>query len=91
MNFSDVDTSKLSFTDIKTDTWIAQVAQKAFSLGITSGYEDGTFRPDANISRIEAVKFVLKLKQVPLSEAPSSFTDVDIPWMIPYANTALNQ
>lgn len=47
------------FTDIQGDIYAAQIARAA-QLGITSGYEDGTFKPLNTISREEAVTLVME-------------------------------
>lgn len=47
------------FTDIQGDVYAAQIARAA-ELGITSGYQDGTFKPRNTISREEAVSLVME-------------------------------
>jgi hypothetical protein len=57
------------FPDVATGHWAAQYIAKAKELGWTNGYANGTFQPDRNINRVEALKIIL------LSHfAPSSFT-----------------
>lgn len=45
------------FNDI-SDSWAADAIRAAASMGLIDGYPDGSFRPDAPISRAEAVAIV---------------------------------
>lgn len=47
------------FPDVKAE-WFAPAVCKAREEGIVSGYEDGKFHPERNVSRAEAVKIVLR-------------------------------
>ncbi len=47
------------FTDVK-DEWFAKYICEAKNKGYVSGYPDGTFKPDLNISVVEASKIVVK-------------------------------
>lgn len=40
-----------SFSDVPQDAYYAQAVQKAYALGIVTGYPDGTFRPNDPITR----------------------------------------
>jgi sugar lactone lactonase YvrE len=42
-----------TFTDVSPDDWFYQVVETAVHAGIAKGYSDGTFHPDAPISRQE--------------------------------------
>jgi hypothetical protein len=50
------------FKDLSDDAWYYNYVLKAVELGIVQGYSDGTFRPNANISRAEASKILVKLR-----------------------------
>jgi hypothetical protein len=52
-----VNPKDLPFTDIK-DAWYLPYLAAAFEKGYTEGYPDGSFRPDAPVSRAEAVKML---------------------------------
>lgn len=50
------------FTDHdKISNWAREYVYLLFSKGYVSGYEDGTFRPDALITRAEAVKIITNI------------------------------
>ncbi|MCD7947824.1 MAG: S-layer homology domain-containing protein, partial [Oscillospiraceae bacterium] len=44
-----------TFSDVSADDWTAGYIAAAADRGLMSGYSDGTFRPDASITRAEAV------------------------------------
>ncbi|WP_379135820.1 S-layer homology domain-containing protein [Paenibacillus sp. sgz500958] len=46
-----VSTTKVDFTDVKDTSWFAADARSAALLGLVQGYADGSFRPDAPITR----------------------------------------
>ena len=46
----------LSFGDVRPDDWFAGIVNQAVRLRLIDGYEDGTFRPAASITRAEAAK-----------------------------------
>ncbi len=74
-----------SFADLE-DHWAKAAIERAVGLGIVNGYEDGTFRPDAEINRAEFTTLLSRtLKLVPSTEE-LSFTDLEnIPeWVKPH-------
>ncbi|WP_079913839.1 S-layer homology domain-containing protein [Paenibacillus sp. 32352] len=48
------------FTDVKSDAWYASTVATAAKAGIIDGYEDKTFRPDAQITREELAAMVIR-------------------------------
>ncbi len=46
------------FPDVPADKWYALYVEAAKELGLINGYEDGTFRPEQNITRAEACTIV---------------------------------
>jgi hypothetical protein len=54
---------KLSLTDI-AGHWAESNIKKLVSLGAISGYPDGTFRPNNNITRAEFVTVLVKAFQI---------------------------
>lgn len=70
--------SSLSFPDVEKDYWAAEAIQHAASVGIISGFGNGTFRPEQPITRAQAVVMLNRLfERGPLNgvEKPT-FTDV---------------
>lgn len=51
--FMDDTTITKSFTDVKSNTRFFSSIQKAYSNGLITGYPDGSFRPNATITRAE--------------------------------------
>ncbi|MBY0217676.1 DUF4073 domain-containing protein [Paenibacillus illinoisensis] len=70
--------SSASFTDVSTDSWAAEAIAYVQSAGLMTGYTDGTFKPDSQLSRAEAVKVLNVLfKRTPAAGTGSqSFSDV---------------
>lgn len=52
---------KQRFTDVPPGHQFYELIQMAATLGITGGYPDGTFRPDAPITRAEALAFDMRV------------------------------
>jgi len=48
----------VSFTDVKETDWFYQAVAAAVNVGYCNGYEDGTFKPSATISRAEAAVMI---------------------------------
>jgi uncharacterized repeat protein (TIGR02543 family) len=67
------DTGVTSGTSVFTDIsghWAEAEIQRAAALGWIEGYEDGTFRPDRNITRAEAITLINRvLCRIPESES----------------------
>lgn len=57
--FSDVMQSAL-FTDVENSSDIASAVQFLKDHDVIGGYPDGSFKPDNVVSRVEALKFILK-------------------------------
>ncbi|WP_240414707.1 S-layer homology domain-containing protein [Paenibacillus periandrae] len=49
-----------TFKDVKSDAWYASAVATATYAGIINGYEDNTFRPDAQITREELAAIVIR-------------------------------
>ncbi len=48
-----------SFEDVDPSEWYAAAIAKAKKLGWTEGYDDGTFKPNSEVNRAEALKMIL--------------------------------
>ena len=67
--------SENPFDDVSKNHWGAPYIQKAKSLGILSGYADGTFRPDSQINRVEALKILLLASDLDIKGGSMNFPD----------------
>ena len=65
-----------SFTDVAYDKWYNNAISTMANAGIIEGYPDGTFRPDAPITRAEFAAIASRFSQTPLT-TKTSFTDVE--------------
>lgn len=62
-------------SDIK-EHWAKDYIENLLKIGVVSGYDDATFRPDERVTRAEFVKMVTKLFDIK-SEETMQFTDVN--------------
>ncbi|MBQ7574810.1 MAG: S-layer homology domain-containing protein [Clostridia bacterium] len=76
-----------AFSDVAVKAWYKNVIDKAFTAKYASGYDDGTFKPEANITRCEAAVAICKAFGGDI-DGEMSFTDNDkIPaWAKDYIN-----
>lgn len=44
-----------NFSDVPSDFWAASAIQKATQMGFIAGFPDGTFRPNQNLTRVQAM------------------------------------
>ncbi|MBP1762038.1 MAG: hypothetical protein H6Q64_1580, partial [Firmicutes bacterium] len=64
-----------NFSDTR-GSWAQQTINELFRYAVVSGYSDGTFKPDQNISRAEAIKMINRmLYRGPLTNVEASFPD----------------
>ncbi len=57
-------TAEISFSDVAAGDWYADSLAKCVAQGVIGGYEDGTFRPDNNVTREEAAAMFQRAYQV---------------------------
>ncbi len=93
------------FTDVMNESFVGESEDVAFRrqviytsvhFGVTSGYGDGSFKPNANVNRAEAVKILILAAQFsPLASSGTtlSFSDVreETDWFAPYVKTAADR
>lgn len=48
-----------NFTDFGADHWAYQYVDELVSTGVINGYEDGTYRPENNVTRAELAKLIV--------------------------------
>ncbi|MEX2423358.1 MAG: PQQ-dependent sugar dehydrogenase [Acidimicrobiia bacterium] len=66
-----------TFQDVEPSQWYFGAVERAVALGITVGYGDGTFRPNASVTRAEMAVFVVRaLGEPPVEQIEGVFADV---------------
>lgn len=63
------------FPDVTQDFWGYVQIQKAAEQGIVNGYEDGTFRPEVNVTRGQFVTMLWRMAGKPPASVSDPFTD----------------
>ncbi|MNC06504.1 Endo-1,4-beta-xylanase A precursor [compost metagenome] len=53
-----------AFSDVASSDWYSSAVQTAYTYGLISGFEDGTFRPDESITREQAMVMVSRAMQL---------------------------
>jgi hypothetical protein len=96
------DLVEMPFSDME-DHWSADYVRSLSALGFVSGYEDGTFRPDNNITRAEVLVMAMNTINTPINSihescdpfdfdkefTSQSYTDLDSShWAYPYVELA---
>lgn len=65
------------FTDVSEDEWYYPVLVSNQKNEVITGYEDGTFRPNNSISRVQVAQVINRILQLPeSSDYKPSFTDI---------------
>ena len=81
--------SENNFSDVSADKWYNNAVSTLSRMGVIGGYDDGTFRPDAPISRAEFAKIAVSFTQNNGSAVYNYFTDVKTTdWFAPYVTAA---
>lgn len=83
--------SEDEFADINKESKYYYAIKTALANGIVKGYPDGTFRPNANITRAEAVVMVSRLKNTDISGISGKTVFDDVPenyWAAAYIAAA---
>ena len=81
--------SENNFSDVSADKWYNNAVSTLSRMGVIGGYADGTFRPDAPISRAEFAKIAVSFTQNNGSTTYNYFTDVKTTdWFAPYVTAA---
>lgn len=80
LSASAVSAFAVNFPDVAEDASYAQAVQELSALGVVSGFEDGTFRPDELVTRAQMSKFIVdalaETEQAEASKAVTQFADV---------------
>ena len=68
--------SKNDFSDVSADKWYNNAVSTLSNMGVIGGYADGTFKPDAPISRAEFAKIAVSFSNVADLSYRGYFADV---------------
>ena len=81
--------SENHFSDVSADKWYNNAVSTLCRMGVLGGYSDGTFRPNAPITRAEFAKIAVSFAQINGFSEYGYFTDVDSSdWYAPYVDAA---
>ena len=85
-------TASASFTDVPAGSWYEEFVAWASSAGVVNGFEDGSFRPNVDISREQAVTMLYRYaryKELPCTERQALTGFVDEGQVSGYAREAM--
>ncbi len=68
-----------SFKDVTPSHWAYKPIMQMRGLGILSGYPDGTFRPDQNVTRAEFAKILVSALEIPADSGHGVLNFKDVP------------
>ncbi len=84
------------FSDVREGHWAAGHIERAAELGLVEGYEDGTFRPERGVTRVEMAAMVVRVPGLAGGEVRPSLTEfahaAEIPtWAGSYISQAVHE
>lgn len=78
-----------TYSDVKQTDWYNNAISTLSNMGIIDGYPDGSFRPNAGITRAEFAKIAVSFFKDYVSETIGDrFTDISGKWYTTYINLA---
>jgi len=80
------------FKDVKPGHWAAPYIKEAVAMGLVQGYPDGSFKPNANISKAEAITVLSRYDKIPMERVVQKpYRDVNTDnWAAKYIQAAKN-
>ena len=69
-----------SFRDVTSTHWAFDSVERAAEMGLVTGYSDGTFRPDAAVTRAQFVLMLWRMCGKPAAAKAASFADASASW-----------
>jgi len=80
----------VSFKDVPEDHWARKPIEFLGTIGLVSGYPDGTFRPERTLTRAELATLLVRAKNITLADkANGAFSDVPMThWAAKYIEAA---
>lgn len=80
-----------SYSDVEIDQWFNNAISTLSNMGLINGYPDGTFRPDAYITRAEFAKIAAGFFDYATSYQQGTYADVDAnAWYADYIAAAVD-
>ena len=70
-------TSSGTFSDVPGGAWYESFVERLVELEITTGFTDGTYRPDDSVTRAQMAAFVIRALGETESGQPTRFSDVE--------------
>lgn len=78
------------FADVDSKHEFAEAITYLKEKGIITGYDDGTFKPEQSVSRVEALKMIIAGIGIQVADGSVDFPDTESPsWYSPYISTGL--
>ena len=78
-----------NYPDVSEDAWYNNAVSPLTNAGIIDGYEDGTFKPDGNITRAEFATIAVRFFEATY-DGEDLFSDIAGHWAQDYINEAAN-
>ena len=78
-----------NYSDVSEDAWYNNAVSTLSNAGIIDGYEDGTFKPDGNITRAEFATIAVRFFEATY-DGGDLFSDIAGHWAQDYINEAAN-
>ena len=79
----------ITYPDVSEDAWYNNAVSTLTNAGILDGYEDGTFKPDGNITRAEFATIAVRFFEATY-DGEDLFSDIAGHWAQDYINEAAN-
>ncbi|MEW9701822.1 cadherin-like beta sandwich domain-containing protein [Paenibacillus sp. SI8] len=76
------------FNDVTDDHWAADAIHQVQGAGLLSGYPDGSFKPDARITRAELATIIVRINKLGVAADGKGFTDTQGHWAAGYIQAA---
>ena len=78
-----------NYSDVSEDAWYNNAVSTLSNAGVIDGYEDGTFKPDGNITRAEFATIAVRFFEATY-DGGDLFSDIAGHWAQDYINEAAN-
>mgnify|MGYP000621084781 CR=1 FL=1 len=77
------------YSDVSADDWFNNAVSTLTNAGVLDGYEDGTFKPNGNITRAEFATITARFFEATY-DGENLFPDIEGHWAQDYINEAAN-